>query len=181
VSFERAISGKNTKVLAKEWIEGNIPFGSKILMDAGKSINTIGPKISENRESILRILDRNKEAISKSDTGRVRGMVDRNALIYYELLLKTIPKDSYDITYTMFGMGVEPLDYYVANQYQYLIISKGVKDRAQSESFNRKHPEVSGFYRSLDTDERIRLVRTIHPTETNRGTAYYIYEIPSSL
>jgi hypothetical protein len=181
IEFERKVSGKNTKTLAKEWIEENIPFGSRILMDAGKSINTIGPKISENRESILRVLERNKEAVAKSETGRTRGLIDRQALVYYELLLKSVPENAYDITYTMFGMGVESLDYYVANQYQYLIISKGVKDRVHSDSFNRRHPDVSRFYKSLDTDKRIRLIKTIHPTPRNRGTTYYIYEIPSSL
>jgi len=181
IRFESGISGKNTRIIAKEWVETNIPFGSKILMDSGKSLNTIGPKIAQNRKSVLRILERNREAIERKDRTRTRGLVDRNALRYYELLLKTIPEESYDITFTGFGMEVKSLDHYISDQFQYLVISKGIKERAKKQSLKERHPEIAQFYNSLDVDNRIRLIKTIGPTDTNTGPTYYIYKLPDTL
>jgi hypothetical protein len=179
--YEREISGKSTRILAKDWIEANIPFGSKILMDSGKSINTNGPRIAENRESIIRILERSRRAVEKRDRVRTRGLVNRHALLYYELLLKTVPENSYDITYTMFGMEVGSIDYYISNQYQYFIISKGMKGRGKNEYFKQRYPKIAGFYNSLDTDNRIELIKTIGPTRSNTGPTFYVYKLPSAL
>lgn len=180
MKFERLVSGKDTRILAKQWIEENIPFGSKILMDSGKSINTTGPKIAENRESIIRRLAYQKKAIEENDGLRSRGKVNGNALIYYELMIETTPEESYDITSTKFGLEVKSIDYYMSQLYQYFIITKSVKDRARSELIRRTHPEVSQFYSSLDTDTRIELIKTIGPTNTNRGHTYHIYKLSSA-
>lgn len=177
VKYEMSVSGKDTKILAKVWIEKNIPFESKILMDSGKSINTIGPKIAENREAIHRILASRREAIENYNTEQTRNLVTRDALIYYELLLKTVPDRSYDVTYTKFGLEVKSLDYYISNQYQYLIIAKSMKDRAKSKFFTARFPGGSQFYKSLDTDKRVQLIKTIRRTRINRGHTYYIYKL----
>ena len=172
---ELSLSGKNTRYLAKDWIEANIPEGSKVLMDSGKSINSRAPSIAENSETLERILRNAKKNVSEGKI--VHGMVDKNALIYYELLLKTVPKKSYDITSTMFGLDVKTIDYYISNQYQYLIISKGMKNSRTNEFFSKRNPEIAGFYKSLNADKRIRLIKTISPTPMNRGGTFYIYEV----
>ena len=170
---EVSLIGKNTRYIAKDWIEKNIPAGSKILMDSGKSINSFAPPIAENKKSLERILLHARENVSKGKI--VHAMVDKNALIYYELLLKTAPEKSYDITSTMFGLDVKPIDYYISNQYQYLIISKSMKNSRTNEFFAKRNPEIAGFYKSLNADKRIKLIKTISPTPMNRGGTFYIY------
>lgn len=180
--FEKVISGKNTRILAKEWIEENIPSGSKILMDTGKSINTFGPKIAQNRDSITRLLKIQENAIKNNDKFRLRGLVTQDSLIYYELLLKNVPEISYDITSTMFGLKVKSINYYLSKQFQYFIISNNMKKRAKSDLYLRKYPEVSEFYNSLDSDKRIKLIKTIVPTNRNKGLKFYIYQLlPASI
>jgi hypothetical protein len=60
-------------------------------------------------------------------------MVDSNALIYYEMLLKTIPKAAYHITSTMFGLSVRPIEFYVQNDYEYLVISDQIRKSRSNE------------------------------------------------
>jgi len=56
VKFVRALSEENTSTISKRWIEENIPANSKILIDAGKTMITSGPRLSESRENIERKL-----------------------------------------------------------------------------------------------------------------------------
>jgi hypothetical protein len=175
IKFERLVSGKDTKILAKEWIEKNIPFGSKILMDTGKAFNTIGPKINGNKESIMRRLNQQKEAIQKKDRKKTAGKIDNNALIYYNLLMKTIPENSYDITSTNNGLEVKDIGFYISNKFQYIIIVKNIKDRTKNEYFRKKYPSVAEFYKSLDDLQRLELIKKIEPTFKNRGHTYLIY------
>jgi len=181
IKFEISLCGKNTRVLAKEWIEQNIPFDSKILVDSGKSINSFAPKIAASRDSIIRVLSSKKQALEKGELYDPSKIVDTTALLYYELLLKTIPHESYDITSTMYGLAVKSIDYYIANQYHYFIISKQMKEKRTCEFFTeRSPPEIAAFYNSLDSDNRVNLIKTIGPTSTNRGNTFYIYKINSS-
>jgi 4-amino-4-deoxy-L-arabinose transferase-like glycosyltransferase len=175
IRHEISLSGKNTRYLAKEWIEANIPAGSKILMDSGKSINSFAPTIAENNESLRRIIDAAKENVVEGKI--VHGMVDRNALVYYELLLKTVPKMSYDITSTMFGLDVESIDYYIQNKFEYFIISVGMKKSRTGEYILKSAPEVANFYLSLDSDPRVKLIKTIAPSVKNRGDTFFIYKV----
>ncbi len=172
---EISLTGKNTRILAQEWIEQNIPNNSKILMDSGKSINSFAPTIAENLTSMNRILSHSRENVRQGKI--VHGMVDKNALIYYELLAKSVPDIAYDLTSTMFGLAVESVDHYIANQYDYFIIAGDMKRARSGEFFAANNPSVAQFYRSLDTDPRLTRIKTIGPTTINRGDTYYIYKL----
>jgi hypothetical protein len=178
IRHEVSLSKPNTRYLAKIWIENNIPFGSKILMDSGKSINSFSPLIAENEKSLQRMLNNFKRNIENGKI--VHGMVDENALIYYKLLLKTVPKESYDITSTMFGLKVSPLDYYIKNKFQYIIISENMRSNRTSNLFSEQNPSIARFYNSLNTDKRIKLIKTIWPSAKNSGDAFYIYQLKLS-
>lgn len=175
--LEVAFSGKNTRVLAKEWIEANIPPGSRILMDSGKSINSFGPLIAENEASIERTLTEKKRAIQNGTLDDPTLIVDKTALLYYELLLKSVPEVSYDITSTKFGLELRTVDDYVRDGYQYFVISQNMKSTRSTEFFASRHPRASAFYKSLDQDRRLRLIRVISPSPRNQGDTYLIYKV----
>jgi hypothetical protein len=171
----RSVSGPNTRVLAKNWIERNIAPNAKILMDSGKSINSSAPLIAENRRNLEETIARSRGNIAQGNI--VHEMVDQNAIIYYELLLKTVPSTSYDITSTMFGLSVKDVDYYVQNRFEYFVISGSMKE-ARTGAFGRENmPQIAAFYQGLDSDPRLELIQTIGSGPTNRGDTYYIYRL----
>jgi len=175
--LEQSFAGKNTRVLAKEWIEENIPFGSKILMDSGKTINSFAPLIAENEVSIRRTLDRKRNEIETNTLNDPTKMVDSSSMKYFEMLLQTVPLESYDITSTQFGLAVKNIDYYLINSYQYIIASDGMMRTRTAESFSKRHPEITLYYLSLQKDARLSLIVKIKPTVINRGQPFYIYQL----
>jgi len=177
IKFERSISGVNTRILAKNWIEKNIPFGSKILMDSGKNINSSSPLIALNKKAIDRILTKKNENLMERSEKNGTGMVDEKSLIYFEMLRKTVPKESYDITSTGFGLYVYSLDYYITEKFQYLIISNSMRKARTDPYFSQKRPKIAAFYLSLDNDPRVHFVQKIKPTSTNSGDTFSIYKL----
>ena len=180
IKFEVSMSGPNTRILAKNWIEKNIPFGSKILMDSGKTINSFAPLIAMNEKSITRILNAKEESIKKGVLNDPTKMVDEKSLAYFAMLLKTVPAESYDITSTGFGLEVRPLDYYLENHFQYLVISGELKHSRTDPFFSKLNPQVASFYRSLDYDKKVKLIQSITPSNKNRGDRFYIYKLNGS-
>jgi hypothetical protein len=172
---ERSLYGPNTRYVAKQWIEAHIPEDSRILMDSGKSINSFAPPIARNRASISRRLNTARENVAE---GRiVHKMVNEDALIYYELLLKTVPELSYDITSTQFGLQVKPLEYYVANNFDYIILSEGMREARTNPFFEKRNPQIAEFYESSRASSKLELVKTIAPTKYNQGSTFYIYRV----
>lgn len=178
INHELSLMGKNTRYIAKDWIEHNIPSGVKILMDSGKSINSFAPPIAENEISLKRTIVNVQENLKNGIIQH--GMVDSNALIYYELLLKTVPAISYDITSTMFGLEVESIDYYVDNNFGYFIISDMIKKSRTSPFFHEANPKIANFYQQMNHDPRLELIHTVRNSRVNRGDVFYIYKINSS-
>jgi hypothetical protein len=172
-----SFSAGNTRYLAKIWIEANIPFGSRILMDSGKTINSAAPLIAENRESLLRSMEGIEESLEKGTLNDPTKMVDRNAITYYKMLLETVPLESYYITSTKFGLDVNSIDYYREKGYQYFVISGNMKRSRTDEYFTQRYPQVAKFYSALDTDSRIRLIQVITPSAISSGDTFYIYQV----
>jgi hypothetical protein len=172
-----SFSGKNTRYLAKEWIEQNIPFGSKILMDSGKTINSAAPLISQNRESILRTITELEGKIENGTLADKTKMVDRNAVKYYQILLENVPVKSYDITSTKFGLEVQSIDYYIENGFEFFVISDNIKQNRSNDFFSQRSPVVSRFYNSLDSDTRLKLIKIIRPNSVSMGDSFYIYKV----
>jgi hypothetical protein len=172
-----SFSAGNTRYLAKIWIEANIPFGSRILMDSGKTINSTAPLIAQNRESLLRSMESIEEGLEKGTLADPTKMVDKNAVTYYKMLLETVPRESYYITSTKFGLDLKSIDYYREKGYQYFVISENMKQSRTDEYFTQRYPQVAKFYSSLDTDSRIRLIQVIAPSVISSGDTFYIYQV----
>jgi 4-amino-4-deoxy-L-arabinose transferase-like glycosyltransferase len=172
-----SFSGENTRYVAKRWIEANIPFGNKVLMDSGKTINSTAPTIAQNRESILATITELEDKIAGGTLKDPTKIVDDNAVKYYKMLLQTVPEESYDITSTKFGLELKSIDYYLESGYKYFIISNSMK-RSRSDSYTaERYPKSYQFYSSLDTDSRLRLIKVIAPTATSSGDTFSIYKV----
>ncbi len=177
--YIRTLTEDNTSIASKKWIELKIPSGSKLLMDAGRTMITFGPRINESRESIEKKLEviRNLKQGQTYDSPMVR-MVDANSAIYFELMLRNMPEITYDITSTELGRRVESTEYYRNNGYQYFIHNAGLRWRIEDPLWRNKYPKSAAFYDSVD--QEYALIKSFEPSPTRSGSTIKIYKIQLS-
>ena len=176
ITHNISLTGKSTGVLAKEWIEANIPPGSKILIDAGRTIITSGPKINQCKEKLEEQLNiiKNLKKGETYDSSQVN-IVDSYSAIYFELLLKNMPEITYDITRTELGRRVNSPQYYKDSNFDYIIHNAGLLFRIKDPNWRRQYPKSVEFYESLDKE--FELIKTFNPTKTNSGSTIKIYKV----
>jgi len=174
LAFTRTLTDRNTSSIAKEWIEENIPAGSKILIDAGHTIITSGPRLSQSREKLESQLNqiRNLKEGETFDSPQVK-IVDSYSAIYFELLLRNVPGVTYDLTTTELGRQIQPLQYYLDNGFEYFIHNGDISDNFSSHMWKVKYPQSATFYLSLDTS--LELIQSFEPMETRSGQPVRIY------
>lgn len=176
VKYARTLIEENTSIASKKWIEENIPANSKILMDAGRTIITSGPRLNQSRgklEEKLNIIKNLKEG--KTYDSPMVGIVDSYASIYFELLLKNMPEITYNITTTELGRDVESIDYYRRNGFDYIITSSDVTWRLNQKEWVEKFPKSAEFYDSIDKE--FKLIKIFSPSATRSGSTIRIYTI----
>lgn len=176
VKYVRTLTEENTSIASKKWIEANIPVGSKILMDAGRTIITAGPRLNQSRERLDEKLNiiRNLKEGETYDSPLVR-IVDSYASIYFELLLKNMPEITYDITTTELGTKVETAEYYKNNGFDYFIHNRDLDYRITDPLWRKKFPKSAEFYDSIDKE--FKLIKTFSLSATRSGQTIKIYSI----
>lgn len=176
IKYVRTLTEDNTSIASKKWIEENIPANSKILMDAGRTIITSGPRLNQSREKLeekLNIIRNLKEG--KTYDSPMVGIVDSYASIYFELLLKNMQEITYDITTTELGRDVESIDYYKKNGFDYIITSSDVTWRLNQKEWVEKYSKSAEFYDSIDKE--FELIKTFSPSATRSSSTIKIYKI----
>jgi hypothetical protein len=177
LKFDLSLTNKNTGVIAKEWIEKNIPSGSKILIDAGRTIITSGPKLNQSRKNLNNTLNK----IKKLEEGEIlhgniqTQIVDSYSAIYFELLLENMPEITYDITTTELGRKVESIEYYRNNGFDYVIHDEGLKFRIRDPNWRKTYPKSVVFYESLDKE--FQLIKIFRHIATSSGPTIKIYKV----
>lgn len=174
LAFARTLTDQNTSSIAKEWIENNIPAGSKILIDAGHTLITSGPRISQSREKLESQLNqiRNLKEGETFDSPQVK-IVDSYSAIYFELLLRNMPQVTYDLTTTELGREIQPLQYYLENGFEYFVHNGDISDNFKSDLWKTKYPQSAAFYGSLDSS--LELIKSFEPSETRSGQPVRVY------
>jgi hypothetical protein len=171
-----SLTEDNTSVDSKRWIEENIPPGSKLLMDAGRTLITAGPRLNQSVERLSELAGKikNLKEGETYDSVHVR-MVDSYSAVYFELLLKDPAAIAYDIETTELGTKVESAEYYKQNGYQYFIHNRDLDFRIKDPVWRGKYPRSAEFYDSLKRE--FELLKTFEPTSTRSGDAIEIYKI----
>ena len=175
-SYVLSLTEDNTSKISKAWIESNIPSGSKILMDAGKTLITSGPRLNQSREKIkerIKILKNLKEG-ETFDSPMVK-IVDSYSSIYFELLLKTTPRVMYDITSTVLGENVESPAFYKNNGFNYFIYNQELEFRYKDPLWRKMHPKSAKFYDAINSE--FVLIKEFGPSRTRSGPIIKIYKI----
>lgn len=176
IKYVVTLTDENTSQISKKWIENNIPAGSKLLMDAGRTIITAGPRLNQSKENLekkLKLIKNLKEG-ETYDSPQVK-IVDSYSSIYFDLLIKYMPKITYDITSTELGRKLEETEYYKIHGYEYFIHNTDLEYRINDPLWRKQYPKSAKFYDSIN--DKFTLIKEFNPSNTRSGPTIKIYKI----
>src|SRR5262249_31114472 len=119
--FGYRLSLPDTRLLAKAWVEKNIPPDSKIVMDSGKYyLEVYGPPLPLSRWSLEQFINRGKvptlENIARREGTRRIAYSGESAYFRYQLdVLRD--RAGYDIVQVLHDIGSTKSDVLTLNQY----------------------------------------------------------------
>ena len=169
VRDDAMLARPDTRVLAKQWIETNVPSGSKILMDGMRFRFVQSPPLNGNKATVARRLAN----MSNSELA-----LSQQMLSLYREAAEQVEGPTYDLYSTMYGLDVEDLDYYTRTCFDFIVVSSFNEKRYASEIERVRHPKSARFYQDIKTDSRFQLVHRVDPTVWKHlGPAISIYRV----
>ncbi len=164
----------DTRVLAKEWIEANVPSGAKILMDGMRYRFVMSPPLTPNNSTVER-------QVAEAAQGKrlSRGVSTRTLALYAEAM-EQVKGPTYELHSTVWGLGVEDLTYYVQSCFDYIITSSHITRKYESGITQERFPKSARFYDQLYIDPRFQKVYSVEPISWQRSgptiTAYKVLQ-----
>ncbi len=147
----------DTRVLAKVWIEANVPPGSKFLMDGMRYRFIQSPPLHPDESTVKRRIGRAEAADSVS-----RGVSGSTLELYAEAMSRASgPK--YELHSTVYGLKVRDLSYYIEECFEYIVTSSQNSNRFTHTKAAARYPTSVRFYQQLPTDSRFRNVFSAAP------------------
>jgi hypothetical protein len=163
----------DTRVLAKAWIEENVAPDAKILMDGMRFRFIQSPPLTPNATAVARRV----EGVMDED-GRVSRGVSDDTLRFYARAMEGMEGPKYDLHSTVWGLGVEELDYYVDGCFDYVVTSSGITRRFDRQGMGERFPVSERFYRGIQTDPRFDLVYSAEPARWRiQGPVINVYRV----
>jgi hypothetical protein len=159
----------DTRVIAKQWIEANIPPGSTILMDGMRFRFVQGVPLNGNKATVARRL---------ADLENSELTLSPQMLALYREAAERVEGPSYDLHSTVYGLDVEELDEYVRACVPYVVVSSFNEKRYQADAASQLHPKSARFYRDIKTDRRFRIIYEVGPVMWRQlGPTITVYEV----
>lgn len=146
----------DTRVLAKAWIEANVPSGAKILMDGMQYRFVMSPPLTPNRSVVARQVAKATEVGPQLSRG-----VSHYALTLYAEAMAQIEGPTYELHSTVWGLGVEDLTFYTQACFDYIVTSSMITNRYVRDIDRQRFPKSAQFYEQLKTDPRFRVIYSI--------------------
>ena len=162
----------DTRLVAKEWIEANIPSGAKILLDGMRYRFVQSPPLNPDKSTV------DHRVAQASEAGRLSRGISRQTLALYAKAMNQVKGPTYRLHSTVWGLEVEELDYYVQTCFDYIITSSLNSERYVGEIYQKRFPKSAQFYEQLKTDSRFQVVYSIAPIPWKRnGPIITVYEV----
>lgn len=163
----------DTRVLAKQWIEANIPSGAKILMDGMRYRFIQSPPLHPDAATITRQVTAASEEGSRLSRG-----VSQRALSLYTKAMQQVKGPTYELHSTEWGLKVQDVDGYIQACFDYIITSSYVTARYNHEINRQRFPMSAQFYEQLQHDPRLRSIYTVAPVPWKQsGPKITVYEL----
>jgi hypothetical protein len=169
------LSLPDTRILAKAWLEENVPPGSKIVMDSGKYyLGQFGPPLTLSRWTLEQFIYRGRSTNSGNIARRegTRRVAYAGEAAYFQYQLDLVgDRPGYDIVQLLHDVGAPKtewpsLDHYINQGVQYAIVSSYA---------------VNGYFDSKDFYEALRrqavLIKEFRPSEKTNGPTLLIYKL----
>jgi 4-amino-4-deoxy-L-arabinose transferase-like glycosyltransferase len=178
----------DTRVIAKRWIEANLPAGSKILMDGMRYRFVQSPPLWPDQVTVARLAGQaggESERITRTGVQSYlpgeagwAGASNRTWTLYAEAM-KRVNGPKYALHSTVYGLGVEDLNHYIQACFDYIIISSYNSTRYTSDTSQKRFPKSARFYSALNTDSRFRVLYSVAPIPWKRpGPVITVYKVP---
>jgi 4-amino-4-deoxy-L-arabinose transferase-like glycosyltransferase len=159
----------DTRIVAKEWIESHVPSGAKILMDGMRFRFVQGVPLTPDAGTIERRLS----GVESSELA-----LSPQTLAMYREAAKGLAGPRYDLHSTMYGLEVGSLDYYVAQCFDYVVISSFNEKRYETDAARARYPHAAAFYRDIRRDPRYHRVYDVDPVVWERiGPTITVYAV----
>jgi len=187
----RRLALPDTRKLAKEWVETNIPPGSRIASDSGKYyLSTVGPPLRLSRWTLEQLAARaesvDKHSLTHRDGSRRSGYAREGE--YFRQQLRTMDdRAGYDIIQILHDPGSPTADVLTLGEYQsmgvkYAIVNLGAwADYAPGGQTATRWPDKAqkyrNFYESLRT--RATFLHEFSPSSTVEGPILRVYQLPA--
>jgi hypothetical protein len=180
----------DTRTSAKDWVEENIPPGSKIVMDSGKYyLSAFGPPLRLSRWTLEQLVARGESVEGEflAEREGTRRVGYRRESEFFEQQLQFIDDESgYDVVQILHDIGspeadVLTLDEYLAMDIQYAIVNDRLQqdyfiDGEASAYYPDKAARYRDFYRALAS--RATLLKEFSPSDRVVGPTLRIYKLP---
>lgn len=166
----------DTRVLAKHWIEANVPAGSKILMDGMKYRYIQSPPLNPDEATVRRrVGNAEKEGADLS-----RGVSSRTLALYAQAMAQ-VTGPRYELHSTVYGLNVQDLDYYPQACFEYIVTSSANSTRFDDPRVADRYPRGARFYHDLPEDPRFEAVYSVEPVEWQiQGPKITVYKVLAS-
>ncbi|MFA6450490.1 MAG: glycosyltransferase family 39 protein [bacterium] len=175
ISSEQFMRKKDTRTLAREWIEKKVPAGARIALEFEGPQLKITPDSLMDTSRAARYATRHIDSAVPFYAYKGRKPVESEALSgkkFHIAALNKIPI-KYDIFQT-FALAEYPISLYEKEGYDYLIVNSGIYNRYFAAA--RNYPEAVAFYSALKKDAV--LVKEIREERSKRpGPEIRIYKL----
>jgi 4-amino-4-deoxy-L-arabinose transferase-like glycosyltransferase len=163
----------DTRVMAKEWIEANIPSGSKILMDGMRYRFIFSPPLNPDEATVARRLNH-----AEDEDGQISRGISGRTMELYANAMSSVSGPRYELHSTVWGLEVRDLSYYPEACFDYVVTSSGIANRFSAPSVAERYPESAAFYNQLPQDSRYRLIYAVEPIPWKvQGPGIAVYEV----